>query len=61
MTRTKLASPDLHPMIYDSGETGENGWPWQYNLPQLTALEDHPGLELGYRPPTVRLSNDVTQ
>lgn len=49
---------DLYPMIYDSGYPG---WPWQYNMPQLTALEDHPSLGLGYRLPIYRLAIEVVE
>ncbi|MBI4200230.1 MAG: hypothetical protein HY535_07145, partial [Chloroflexi bacterium] len=47
---------ELYPMIYDSGQ---NKWPWQYNIPQLTALQDHPGLGLGYNLPIFRLAIEV--
>lgn len=47
---------DVYPYIFDGGH---GGWPWQYNLPQLTALQDHPGLALGYRLPIYRLAIEV--
>lgn len=49
---------DLHPMIYDGGH---GKWPWQYNLPQLTALQDHPSLQLGYNLPIFRLAVEVVE
>lgn len=50
---------DLYPMIYDSGLNSDHGWPWQYNLPQLTSIDDHPSLNLGYRLPTIRLAIEI--
>ncbi len=49
---------DLYPTIYDSGTAK---WPWQYTVPQLTALADHPGLALGYRLPIIRVAIEVTE
>jgi hypothetical protein len=48
---------DIYPYIFD-GSHGE--WPWQLNMPQLSALQDHPGLALGYRLPIFRLAIEVT-
>ncbi len=42
---------DLYPMIYQ----GHGEPPWTYQVPQLTALEDGPGLTLGYGLPIFRL------
>lgn len=47
---------DIYPYIYDGGH---GDWPWQYNLPQLTALRDHPGLGLGYNFPIYRIAIEV--
>lgn len=47
---------DLYPMIYDNAH---GKFPWQYNLPMLTFVHDHPGLGLGYRLPTYRLAMEV--
>jgi hypothetical protein len=49
---------DIYPTIYDGGH---GKWPWQYNIPQLTALRDHPGLALGYRLPVMRLAITVVE
>jgi hypothetical protein len=43
---------DLYPMIYQ----GKGEPPWSYQVPQLTALEDAPGLGLGYALPIIRLA-----
>lgn len=50
---------DLYPMIYrhKGTHTPED---WNFELPQLTALWDHPGLALGYRLPAFRLAIEVT-
>ncbi|MDP2743915.1 MAG: hypothetical protein Q8P00_02470 [Dehalococcoidia bacterium] len=47
---------DIYPYIFDGGH---GDWPWQYNLPQLTFAQDHPGLPLGYRLPAYRLAIEV--
>ncbi|MBI2831858.1 MAG: IPT/TIG domain-containing protein [Chloroflexi bacterium] len=47
---------DIYPYIFDGG-TGD--WPWQYNMPQLTYAQDHPGLSLGYNLPAYRLAIEV--
>lgn len=47
---------DLYPMIYQ----GEGEPPWTYQVPQLTALDDAPGLTLGYGLPVFRLAVVVT-
>jgi len=47
---------DLYPMIFDDGH---GGWPWQYNTPQLTFADDHPGLALGYRLPALRMAIEI--
>jgi len=49
---------DIYPYIFDGGH---GDWPWQYNLPQLTSLQDHPGLALGYKFPIFRLAIQVTE
>lgn len=48
---------DLYPMIYQ----GHGEPPWAYQVPQLTALVDAPGLALGYPLPIYRLAILVTQ
>jgi len=51
---------DLYPMIYrDRNDLVPEFW--NYELPQLTALEDHPGLQLGYNLPIFRLAIEVTE
>ncbi len=51
---------DLYPMIYrDRNDTVPEFW--NYELPQLTALEDHPGLAIGYRVPIIRLAVEIVQ
>jgi len=47
---------DLYPMIYQ----GQGEPPWTYQVPELTALEDGPGLALGYALPVFRLAVVVT-
>ncbi len=49
---------DLYPTIYDGGH---GKYPWQYTVPQLSALQDHPGLALGYRLPVFRLAIEVIE
>jgi hypothetical protein len=48
---------DLYPMIYQ----GHGEPPWSYQVPQLTALEDAPGLRLGYALPIFRLAIQVVR
>lgn len=49
---------DIYPMVYRGvGGTGED--PWGFEMPQLNALEDHPGLDLGIRVPIIRLAIEV--
>ncbi|MBI2938793.1 MAG: hypothetical protein HYY04_00010 [Chloroflexi bacterium] len=48
---------DLYPAIYQ----GHGKPPWLYDTPQLTALQDHPGLALGYRLPIYRLAITVAE
>mgnify|MGYP001610232969 FL=1 len=51
---------DLYPMIYhDKNDVTPEFW--NYQLPQLTALEDHPGLAVGYRLPIIRLAVEVVK
>ena len=51
---------DLYPMIYrDNNDLVPEFW--DYQLPQLTALEDHPGLAVGYRLPIIRLAVEVVK
>ena len=51
---------DLYPMIYrDKADLVSEFW--NYELPQLTALEDHPGLAAGYRLPIIRLAVEVVK
>ncbi len=47
---------DLYPMMFQ----GEGQPPWTYQVPQLTALEDDPGLGLGFAQPIYRLAVTVT-
>jgi hypothetical protein len=49
---------DIYPTIYDGGHAM---WPWQYSIPQLTALTDAPGLALGYRLPVIRVAIEVIE
>ncbi len=50
---------DLYPMIYRSGNRDHATEFWAFNVPFLTALQDHPGLALGYRLPIFRLAIEV--
>jgi hypothetical protein len=43
---------DLYPMMFQ----GEGQPPWTYQVPQLTTLEDNPGLGLGFGFPIYRLA-----
>ncbi|MBI4188706.1 MAG: cadherin repeat domain-containing protein [Chloroflexi bacterium] len=47
---------DIYPYIFD-GNHGD--WPWQYNMPQLTYAQDHPGLSLGYKFPAYRIAIEI--
>jgi hypothetical protein len=49
---------DIYPTIYDGGHAL---YPWQYNIPQMTALSDHPGLALGYRLPIFHVAITVVE
>lgn len=46
---------DLYPMIFKGHGEGS----WNYNIPQLTFAQDHPGLASGYRLPAFRLAIEV--
>lgn len=48
---------DFYPMIFKGH--GEGGW--NYEMPQLTALQDQPGLALGYKLPIYRLAVEVSE
>lgn len=48
---------DMYPTIYQ----GHGKPPWLYDTPQLTALQDHPGLSLGYRLPIFRMAIEVVE
>jgi hypothetical protein len=48
---------DIYPMIFQ----GHGKPPWSYQIPQLTALQDHPSLGLGYRLPIFRLAIEVVE
>lgn len=48
---------ELYPTIYQ----GKGKPPWNYQLPHLSALEDAPGLALGYRLPIYRLAIEVVE
>ncbi|MDP2660818.1 MAG: hypothetical protein Q8R28_08825 [Dehalococcoidia bacterium] len=52
---------DLYPMIYQGarGLKGTAKPPWLYQIPFLTALQDYPGLALGYNLPIFRLAIEV--
>lgn len=46
---------DIYPMIFQ----GHGKSPWTYQIPQLTALQDHPSLALGYKLPIFRLAIEI--
>ncbi|MBI4674087.1 MAG: hypothetical protein HY741_20780 [Chloroflexi bacterium] len=48
---------ELWPTIYQ----GKGKPPWNYQLPHLSALEDGPGLTLGYKLPIYRLAIEVVE
>lgn len=48
---------DLYPVVFK----GHGAGPWNYQIPMLTALDDHPGLALGYRLPIFRLAIEVIE
>ena len=51
---------DLYPMLYRAkGKLPHPEEFWNFQLPFLTALQDHPGLALGYRLPIFRLAIEV--
>ncbi len=51
---------DIYPMVYRGiGGSGEE--PWGYQLPQLNATEDHPGLDLGMSLPVIRVAIEVVE
>ena len=51
---------DIYPMIYrHKGDHPAEFWNFQ--LPQLTALDDHPALALGYKLPIIRLAIEVVE
>ncbi|MDP2743913.1 MAG: hypothetical protein Q8P00_02460 [Dehalococcoidia bacterium] len=49
---------DIYPMIY---EGHPNKQIFDFELPQLTALQDHPSLALGYRLPVFRVAIEVVK
>lgn len=49
---------DLYPMIYNRGNAL---WTWDYEIPDLTFAQDHPGLALGYNLPVFRLAITVVE
>lgn len=51
---------DLYPMIYRQPADHPPDF-WNFQLPQLTALEDHPSLALGYKLPIIRLAIEVVE
>ncbi|MBI2872281.1 MAG: IPT/TIG domain-containing protein [Chloroflexi bacterium] len=51
---------DLYPMIYHDKNDPTPEF-WNYELPQLTALDDQPGLALGYGLPIMRLAVEVVK
>ncbi len=50
---------ELYPMIYNRGFSQKHLW--NYQVPQLTFAQDHPGLALGYRLPVFRLAVAVVE
>lgn len=50
---------DLYPMVYRDTRGAHAPESWNFELPQLTALHDHPGLSMGYRLPIIRLAVTV--
>lgn len=48
---------DIYPMVY---EGHPNKQVFNFQVPQLTAFQDHPGLALGYRFPIFRVAVEVT-
>ena len=46
---------DIYPTTFQGKATGR----WGFQMPQLTALQDHPGLGLGYNLPIFRLAVEV--
>lgn len=51
---------DLWPMIYRQPGDHPPEF-WNFHLPQLTGLQDHPALALGYYQPVVRLAIEVVE
>ncbi|MDZ4245499.1 MAG: hypothetical protein U1D67_00085, partial [Dehalococcoidia bacterium] len=51
---------DVYPTIYRAKGKHPPEY-WNFELPQLTALQDHPGLALGYRIPIVRMAIEVVE
>jgi hypothetical protein len=49
---------DIYPMIY---EGHANKQVFNFQVPQLTALQDHPGLGIGYRFPIFRVAVEVVE
>ncbi|MBI4187492.1 MAG: hypothetical protein HY530_08335 [Chloroflexi bacterium] len=51
---------DLYPTVYRAkGKVPHPEEFWNFELPQLTALQDHPGLTLGYKLPIFRLAIEI--
>ncbi|MBI4336375.1 MAG: hypothetical protein HY683_00900 [Chloroflexi bacterium] len=48
---------DIYPTTFQGKATGR----WPFQMPQLNALEDHPGLGLGYSLPVFRLAIEVVE
>ncbi|MBI4296966.1 MAG: hypothetical protein HY676_00360 [Chloroflexi bacterium] len=48
---------DIYPTTFQGKATGR----WPFQMPQLNALEDHPGLGLGYNLPIFRLAVEVVE
>jgi len=48
---------ELYPMIYNRGFSQRHYW--NYEVPQLTYAQDHPGLSMGYKLPVFRLAITV--
>jgi hypothetical protein len=46
---------DIYPTTFQGKATGR----WPFQMPQLNAFEDHPGLSLGYNLPIYRLAIEV--
>jgi hypothetical protein len=48
---------DIYPTTFQGKATGR----WPFQMPQLNALDDHPGLALGYKLPIFRLAVEIVE